>query len=81
MANFVTPIVTSLSRLRTGPSRPVRIVWGAAVALAAAAASVSAAPASAQAPAASHPASGQGVADFYRARPGRLLWFAQPGRQ
>ncbi|HET7816644.1 MAG TPA: L,D-transpeptidase family protein, partial [Sphingomicrobium sp.] len=47
----------------------------------AAAASVSAAPASAQAPAASHPASGQGVADFYRARPGRLLWFAQPGRQ
>lgn len=67
--------------MRTGPSRPVRIVSGAAIAVAAAAACLSAAPARAQAPGATHVASGQEIADFNRARAGRPLWFTQPGRQ
>ena len=81
MADLATKFVTSSSTKRTGPSRPVRIVSGAAIALAAAAASLPAAPAAAQGAYASLAAGGQEIPDFYQARAGRPLWFAQPGRQ
>ena len=71
-----------LRNLRTGPLRPVRILSAlAAAAAAAGTVPYSASPAAAQTYASRLTADGQSIADFYRARSNRTLWFAQPGRQ
>jgi L,D-transpeptidase YcbB len=72
--------------VRTGPSRPVRILSSlggraAAIALAAGAIVSPAAAQPAQASAAIHAAAGQDVSDFYEARDERPLWFSQTGGQ
>jgi murein L,D-transpeptidase YcbB/YkuD len=67
--------------VRTGPQRPVRILWsfgGGFTAIALAAAPAAAQPA--QAMAAIQAANGQSVSDFFDARDDRPLWFSQAGR-
>lgn len=68
--------------VRTGPKRPVRILFSgglAAIALAAAAPFSSAASAQRTVPIVA--AAANGVTDFYKARNGRPLWFSGNGRQ
>lgn len=77
----------SKRKVRTGPTRPVRILSSfgggfAAIAFAAAAAVFPYSAASAQAGAPLYAAAGAGgVADFYKARSNRPIWLSQPGRQ
>lgn len=68
--------------VRTGPKRPVRILFsGGLAAIALAAAAPFSSPASAQGTVPIVAAAANGVTDFYKARDGRPLWFPGNGRQ
>ena len=68
--------------MRTGPKRPVRILFsGGLAAIALAAAAPFSSPASAQGTVPIAAAAANGVTDFYKARDGRPLWFSGNGRQ